>query len=100
MVLEQEVRDALKQVFDPELGLNIIELGLVYEIRIEEKSVWIKMTFTSPACPVGPMILASVKEAVSALEGVKDVEIELTFNPMWGPERASEEIQAMFAQHL
>ena len=100
MVSVEDVREKLKEVFDPELGLNIADLGLVYDIRIEGSSVFVKMTFTSPACPVGPMILSDVKQKVSALPGVQKVDIELTFEPMWGPEKASPEIQAMFQQQF
>ena len=100
MVSENEIKNALKEVFDPELGLNILDLGLVYEIKINHGTVHVKMTFTSPACPVGPMILADVKHKIGDLPGVQNVEIELTFEPMWGPEKASPEIQAMFEQQF
>ncbi len=98
MVSEQEVRDSLKSVFDPELGLNVVDLGLIYEIKIVGGSVSVKMTFTSPACLVGPMIISDVKQKLGALPGVEKAEIEITFDPLWSPEKASPEIQAMFQQ--
>ena len=98
MVSAEEVDEALKKVFDPEMGFNIVELGLVYEVKVNNAEVFVKMTLTSPACPVGPMILADVKQQIGALPGVQKVDVELTFEPMWGPEKASAEIQAMFQQ--
>lgn len=92
----ERVRDALREVVDPELGLSIVELGLIYAIDIDDGLVTIRMTFTTPACPVGPYILQSVNQAVAVLEGVRKVEVKLTFDPPWGLEKASEEIQAKF----
>lgn len=92
----ERVRDALREVVDPELGLSIVELGLVYDIEIDNSLVRVRMTFTTPACPVGPYILQSVHQAVAVLEGVQKVEVKLTFDPPWGLEKASEEIQAKF----
>ncbi len=93
---EDRVRDALKEVVDPELGYNIVELGLIYGIEIVDGLVRVRMTFTTPACPVGPYILQSVNQAVAALEGVQKVEVKLTFDPPWALEKASDEIQAKF----
>ena len=68
MVTEDKIRDALKEVVDPELGVNIVDLGLIYEINIEEKNVDIKFTLTSPGCPVGPMIMDGIYNAVQQFE--------------------------------
>ena len=90
MVSEEQVREALAKVVDPEMGINIMELGLVYEIKIENDNILVKMTLTSPMCPVGPMILSEAEEAVKKIPGVKEIKIGLTFEPMWGPEKMSE----------
>lgn len=94
MVKRDDVIKALKRVTDPELGVDIWSLGLVYDISIEEETVKIRMTFTSPMCPLGPFIIEGVKTEVSAVRGVKDVEVDITFDPLWTPDRMSEEIRA------
>lgn len=94
MVKRDDVIKALKRVTDPELGVDIWSLGLVYDISIEEETVKIRMTFTSPMCPLGPFIIEGVKTEVSAVSGVKDVEVDITFEPLWTPDRMSEEIRA------
>ena len=94
MPTEDDVRNVLKTVEDPEIHIDIITLELVYEIQIRENGVvGIKMTLTTPACPYGPQLLEDVKQKVRALEGVQDVDLELTFAPPWQP---SEELRAMF----
>ena len=101
MVSEEKIREALKQVVDPELNFNIVDLGLIYEVKVNpDETVYIKMTLTSPGCPVGPQILANVKRVAKELEGVKDVKVELTFEPMWSPEKATEELQEVFGQYM
>lgn len=95
MVTEEQVREALKTVKDPEVNLNVIDLGLIYEIQVEDSKVFIRMTLTSPGCPAGPQILHGAKQAVEALEGVERAEIELTWTPFWTPERINPEIRAM-----
>ncbi|MBI2580069.1 MAG: metal-sulfur cluster assembly factor [Candidatus Aenigmarchaeota archaeon] len=93
MATADDVRNALKTVEDPEIHMDIITLELVYDIQVNDGVVYIKMTLTTPACPYGPQLLEEVKQKVRALEGVKDVELELTFVPPWQP---SEELRAMF----
>ena len=94
-VSEESVREALKQVIDPELFVNIIDLGLVYTVttaEVEDKSkVEIEMTMTSPACPAGPQLIAQSKSVVGRLEGVSEVEIKLVMTPPWTPDRMTEE---------
>ena len=86
MATEQEVLEALKTVFDPEIGINIVDLGLVYGVETpSEDSVKVLFTLTSPACPVGPMIKAQVEQAASTVEGVEQVESEIVFSPPWDP---------------
>lgn len=98
--MEKKIRESLKTVIDPELNLSIVDLGLVYEIKEENGHARVKLTFTSPMCPVGPMILSSVKKKAADVKGVKEVEVELTFNPPWTPHMATEEIKAQFEEYL
>jgi len=92
MPTKEEVVEALKRVEDPELFLDVWFLGLIYEIKIAEPNVEIEMTFTSPMCPAGPMLIGSVQSEVGQLEGVEDVKVEITFDPPWEP---SDEVKAM-----
>lgn len=91
---ETQVTLALRKVKDPELGLNIIDLGLVYEILIEGKDVHINMTLTSPGCPAGPQIMTDVENAVKALPGVGEVTLNLVWTPYWTPERIEPRVRA------
>ena len=97
MLNEDMVRAALKNVYDPEIGLNVVDLGLVYNVDIEEsgKTVSVDMTLTTPACPAGPMILESAKKEVGALRDVypqlEDVQINLVWTPFWNPSMMSED---------
>ncbi|MBX7169117.1 MAG: metal-sulfur cluster assembly factor [Pirellulales bacterium] len=92
---EDTVREALKQVIDPELFVNIVDLGLIYVVNTAEvegcTNVEVEMTMTSPACPAGPQLLAGAKDAIGKLEGVGEVNIKLVMSPPWGPERMSED---------
>ena len=92
LVTKDQVIEALKTVEDPELFLDIWFLGLVYSIEIEEGVVKIDMTFTSPMCPAGPLLIDKVKTAVGALPGVTDVQPTIVFNPPWTP---SDEVKAL-----
>ena len=94
MVTEEVVTEALKEVYDPELHYNIVDLGLVYDVEVSDGSVHIIMTLTTPACPIGPMMIEQVQENVGLLPGVKDVDVEITFDPPWGPDLISEEARA------
>lgn len=91
MVSEKEVRESLKEVIDPELGINIVDLGLVYEIEVEDDRVEILMTLTTPGCPFGSIFDEMVRQEVGALQGINEVEVELTFEPSWTPEEMTEE---------
>jgi len=91
MPSKDEVVEALRQVEDPELGMDIVELGLFYDAEIEGPKVKITYTLTSMGCPVGPMIQEDIARVVREVPGVEDVEAELTFDPPWTPERMSED---------
>jgi metal-sulfur cluster biosynthetic enzyme len=94
-IAEDAIRESLKEVIDPELFVNIVDLGLIYDIRQQEESegtdVEIDMTMTSPACPAGPQLMAQSKDAVAKLEGVRNVDIKLVMTPPWTPDRMTEE---------
>ncbi|MCK4407174.1 MAG: SUF system Fe-S cluster assembly protein [Bacteroidales bacterium] len=89
--LENKIIETLKTVFDPEISVNIYDLGLIYKINIDDdKNVKILMTLTSPNCPVAENIPAEINEKVKTVEGIKDVEVELTFEPPWNKDMMSE----------
>jgi metal-sulfur cluster biosynthetic enzyme len=89
------VRKALRAVKDPELNLNIIDIGLVYDVEVPESGeVLVKMTLTSPGCPAGGEIIEDVKRVASDLEGVKSAEVELVWDPYWTPERMDPRVRA------
>jgi metal-sulfur cluster biosynthetic enzyme len=88
-VTEKEIRSALKTVKDPELGLDLVVLGLIYETEIEGGSVKVTMSLTSPMCPVAGQIVEDVKTALEGVAGVDDVEVDLTFEPPWTADRIS-----------
>jgi len=93
MITKDDVVEALHGVEDPELGMDIVELGLYYDAEIDGQGERIKIvhSLTSMGCPAGPMIQESIHEAVAALPGVEQVEVELTFDPPWTPDRMSED---------
>jgi metal-sulfur cluster biosynthetic enzyme len=95
-VLNEEIaRSALRQVKDPELDMNIVELGLVYDVEIDDGVVRVRMTLTSPGCPAGPMITNDAYRVLRALDGVKDVNIEIVWEPYWTPERIDPKVRAL-----
>ncbi len=92
MVTAEEVNDALREVIDPELGLDFVELGLIYGIEIEATGeIRVTYTLTTPGCPIGPQVEEQIREFVGEIEGVTAVEPELVFTPPWSPERMSED---------
>ena len=91
MATTEEVRDALRQVEDPELGMDIVDLGLLYDVEVEDGKVKVVYTLTSMGCPVGPMIQEQITEVVTALPDVREVDAELTWDPPWSPEKMSED---------
>ncbi|MEM3267066.1 MAG: iron-sulfur cluster assembly protein [Conexivisphaerales archaeon] len=89
--MAERVLEALKVVYDPEIPFNIVDLGLIYELNINEKGeVKVKMTVTSPGCPVGPWLLDEVRNACLSVPGITKVDVELVFDPPWTPEMMSE----------
>jgi metal-sulfur cluster biosynthetic enzyme len=91
---EDQVRLALRKVKDPELNLNIIDLGLVYGIRVDGNRVAIDMTLTSPACPAGPQIMTEVERVLKALPGVGEVAVNLVWTPFWSPDLIEPRVRA------
>jgi metal-sulfur cluster biosynthetic enzyme len=91
MVSVEEVQEVLRDVIDPELGLDFVELGLIYDIQIEGGNVKVTYSLTTPACPIGPQVSEQIEEYVSELDGVEQVEPVMTFSPPWSPERMSED---------
>jgi metal-sulfur cluster biosynthetic enzyme len=91
MATVEDVTDALRDVIDPELGLDFVELGLIYEVEVEGGSVRVTYTLTSPGCPIGPQVSEQIEEFVGELEGVDDVQSTMTFSPPWTPELMSED---------
>ena len=91
MVTENDVVEALHGVEDPELGMDIVELGLFYNAEIDGATVKVVHSLTSMGCPAGPMIQEGIHDAVAALPGVENVEVELTFDPPWTPDLMSED---------
>ncbi|MEM1994671.1 MAG: metal-sulfur cluster assembly factor [Nitrososphaerales archaeon] len=93
--LKAKVIEALKNCYDPEIPINIVDLGLIYDLKVEDGDVKIKMILTAPGCPMGFYLVEQVKEAVSAVEGVKNVDVMLV-NERWTPDRMSAEARRNF----
>lgn len=92
---EDLIREELKQVIDPELMVNIVDLGLIYDVRLEETETGTKvdvdMTMTSPACPAGPQLVGGTKQTVENMEGVSEVTVKVVMDPPWTPDRMTED---------
>jgi metal-sulfur cluster biosynthetic enzyme len=88
---EDEVLEALEEVIDPELGLDFVSLGLVYDVEVEGPEVYVTFTLTTPACPIGPQVSEQMKEFVGELPGVEKVHPKMIFDPPWSPEMMSED---------
>ena len=95
MLTVEDVTEALRQVFDPELGLDIVELGLLYDVQIVGDAVTVIYSLTSIGCPAGPLLQEQILEATGELPGVKTVELQLTWDPPWTPERMSEDAKLL-----
>jgi metal-sulfur cluster biosynthetic enzyme len=91
MATVDEVTDALRDVIDPELGLDFVELGLIYEVTVDGGAVNVTYTLTSPGCPIGPQVAEQIEEFVSDLDGVESVNSTMTFSPPWTPELMSDD---------
>ncbi len=92
--LEEKIRNSLKKVLDPELRINIVDLGLVYDVREENGEVEVEMTLTSPGCPLAGVIDARIKEVVGKIKGVKNITVEIIWDPPWTQEMMSDEAKA------
>lgn len=90
MELKEMVMEQLRTVYDPELGINVVDLGLIYDLRVDDGVASIVMTLTTPGCPLHDSIVGGVKRALMHIEEVKDVDVQITWNPRWTPERMSE----------
>jgi metal-sulfur cluster biosynthetic enzyme len=90
-VTQEDVYEALEEVIDPELGLDFVSLGLVYEVEIEDSDVYVTFTLTTPACPIGPQVSEQIKEFVGELEGVGGVHPKMIFDPPWTPDMMTED---------
>jgi metal-sulfur cluster biosynthetic enzyme len=86
-----DVMEALENVIDPELGLDFVSLGLIYDVEIEDRDVHVTFTLTTPACPIGPMVTEQIKEFVTEIGGVEKVFPKMVFSPPWSPEKMSED---------
>ena len=91
MIDEDEVTEALSNVIDPELGLDFVELGLIYGVEIDGGAVQVTFTLTTPACPIGPQVSEQIVEFVSEIEGVESVTPTMVFSPPWSPDKMSED---------
>ncbi|WP_297534639.1 metal-sulfur cluster assembly factor [Thermococcus sp.] len=91
-ITEEMVLEKLKEVIDPEIGIDVVNLGLIYEVKVRpDNTVYVKMTMTTPGCPLTMWILRAVEDKILEIPGVRDAEIELTFDPPWTPDRISPE---------
>ncbi len=90
-VAATDVMEVLKTVYDPEIPVNIVDLGLVYDVQVTEGDVYVQMTLTAPGCGMGPFIAQQAEWAVSELDGVDDVEVEMVFDPPWSPDLITED---------
>ena len=88
---EEDVFEALEEVIDPELGLDFVSLGLVYGVEIEQEDVYVTVTLTTPACPIGPQVSEQMKEFVGDLPGVSAVHPKMVFDPAWSPEMMTDD---------
>ena len=90
MVTEKEIMGALSEVMDPELGISLVDLGLIYGVDIAGERVGVKMTFTTPACPMVHFLVSSVEDAVKKVKGVGEVDVQLVWDPPWTPDKMSD----------
>jgi metal-sulfur cluster biosynthetic enzyme len=91
MVSVDDVTEALRDVIDPELGLDFVELGLIYDVEVDDGAVHVTYTLTSPGCPIGPQVSEQIEEFVGEIAGVQEVRSTMTFTPPWTPELMSED---------
>ena len=90
-VTKESVITVLKDVYDPEIPVNVVDLGLIYDVQVNEGDVYVQMTLTAPGCGMGPYIAQQAEWAISELEGVEDVNVEMVFDPPWSPDLITED---------
>jgi len=90
-ITKEKILEVLSQVYDPEIPIDIVNLGLVYDVQIDDSTVNLKMTMTSPGCPSAREIILESQTLVSEIEGVKEANVEIVWDPPWSPEKMSEE---------
>ena len=93
-VSKDDILETLKTVYDPEIPVNVVDLGLVYDVQVNDNDVYVQMTLTFPGCGMGPYIAQQAEWAIQDMEGVEEVEIEMVFDPPWSPDLISEEAKA------
>ena len=93
MVSKEDVMKVLKECYDPELGISLVDLGLIYDVQVKNDNVQIKMTLTSPGCPMHSIMVNEVEEKVKNMKGVKSVKVDLVWDPPWTPDRMSKELR-------
>ncbi len=93
-VSKEDILETLKTVYDPEIPVNVVDLGLVYDVQVNDNDVYVQMTLTFPGCGMGPYIAQQAEWAIQDMEGVEEVEIEMVFEPPWSPDLISEEARA------
>ncbi len=94
VALKEQVIEALREVHDPELGINIVDLGLVYGVELEGDTVHVTYTLTTMGCPIGPLIEAQIQQVVADIPAIEHVDAEMVIRPPWSPEMMSEEAKA------
>ncbi len=96
IISKEKIMEALKSVYDPEIGIDIVNLGLIYDLSVDDSgNVSIKMTLTTPACPLAGTVEEAVRAVVSAIDGVENVDVEIVWDPPWNPSMMSEEAKEM-----
>ena len=95
-VSKDRILAVLKKVYDPEIPFSIVDLGLIYEIKVDDGNIYIKMTLTTPGCPLWKLIVQQVKDAVKSIEGVENIEVDLVWDPPWTLDRMSPELKEEF----
>ncbi len=90
-VTMDEVREALRDVYDPEIPVNVLDLGLIYDVQLNKGQIYVKMTLTAPGCGMGPYIAQNAEWRIAEIEGIEDVEVEMVFDPPWNPEMITED---------
>ena len=90
-VTVDEIKEALRYVYDPEIPVNVLDLGLIYDIQVNEGQVYVKMTLTAPGCGMGPYIAQNAEWRIAEIDGVGDIEVDMVFDPPWNPEMITED---------